>query len=73
MNFLPDKIYDVLKWIAILLLPALGKCIEGIFGVWDIPYGVEIAETLEYLSVFLGTILGAAAIGYQLHKDKSRK
>lgn len=47
MKFLPDKIYDVLKWIAILLLPALGKCIEGIFGVWGIPYGVEIAETIE--------------------------
>ena len=73
MKILPDKVYDVLKWIAILFLPALGKCIEGIFAVWGIPYGTEIAETIEYVSVFLGTILGAATIGYQLYKDKSRK
>lgn len=67
---LNDKVYDILKWVAILLLPALGKCIEGIFDVWGIPYGAEIAETLEYVSIFLGTILGTSAIKYYADKKK---
>lgn len=62
---LSNKVYDVLKWVAILLLPALGKCIEGIFGVWGIPYGPQIAETLEFVSVFLGAVLGVSTIRYK--------
>lgn len=68
-----NKTYDVLKWIAILFLPALAKCVEGIFGVWGIPYGPEIADTLGYVSVFLGAILGASAIKYHLDNKKSQK
>ena len=66
-----DKVYDILKWLAILALPALGKCIEGIFGVWGIPYGPEIAETIEYVSICLGTILGVSAIQYNIEQKKA--
>ena len=63
-----NRLYDILKWVAIIVLPALGKCIEGIFGVWGIPYGPEIAETLEYLSLGLGMILGISTIQYKKGK-----
>ena len=65
-----DKVYDVLKWIAVLLLPALGPMIEGIFAVWGIPYGTQIADTIRYLQIFLGAILGLSSIGYHVsHKN----
>lgn len=62
-----NKVYDVFKWVAIILLPALAKLIEGVFGVWGIPYGADIASTIIYVQVFLGAILCISNISY---KDK---
>jgi hypothetical protein len=66
---LPNKVFDILKWVAIIVLPALGACIQGIFAVWGIPHGTEIAETLKYLSVFLGAVLGVSAIQYKRARE----
>lgn len=59
-----NRVYDILKWIAIIFLPALAKLIEGIFGVWGIPYGAEVASTIIYFQVFLGAILCVSSINY---------
>lgn len=59
-----NKTYDILKWVAIILLPAFAKLIEGVFGVWGIPYGSDIASTIIYVQVFLGAILGVSSIKY---------
>lgn len=59
-----NRVYDILKWIAIIFLPALAKLIEGIFGVWGIPYGAEVASTIIYVQVFLGAILCVSSINY---------
>ena len=63
---LPNKVYDVLKWVAILFLPALAVLIRTVFPIWGIPYGEEIAETLIAFQVFLGAILGVSSISYKL-------
>lgn len=60
-----NKVYDALKWIAIILLPALAKLIEGVFNVWHIPYGADIASTIIYVQVFLGAILCVSNISYK--------
>ena len=60
-----NKVYDILKWVAIIALPAIGVCIEGIFNVWGIPYGHEIEETLKYVSVCLGALLCVSSIQYK--------
>lgn len=62
-----NKIYDILKWVAIIVLPALAKFIEGVFGVWNIPLGPEIASTIIYVQVFLGAVLCIS--NYQYKKD----
>ena len=67
---MPNKLYDILKWVAIIALPAIGVCIEGIFNVWGIPYGHEIEETLKYLSVCLGALLGVSNILYKKNLEK---
>ena len=67
---LNDKLYEFLKWLAIIALPAIGVCIEGIFNVWGIPYGHEIEETLKYLSVCLGALLCVSAIQYKAQLKK---
>ena len=68
-----NKVYDVLKWVAIILLPAFAKLIEGIFGVWGLPYGSEIASTIIYVQVFLGAILGVSSIRYNLKKNEGEE
>lgn len=60
-----NKLYDVLKWVAILFLPALATLVAVVFKIWDIPYGNEIAQTITALATFLGAILGISSLQYK--------
>lgn len=59
-----NKLYDVLKWIAMYLLPALGTFYFAIAGIWGLPYGEEIVGTLAAVDTFLGVILGISSANY---------
>ncbi len=59
-----DRIYDVLKWVAMLFLPALAVLVKTVFTVWSIPYGDEISTTIMAVDAFLGAILGISTIQY---------
>lgn len=65
---LNDKLYDCLKWIAILLLPSLATLVAVIFKIWNLPYGNEIAQTITALATFLGAILGISTVQYKKGK-----
>jgi len=60
-----SKLYDVLKWVAMLLLPALALLVQTVFAIWHIPYGDQISATIVAVNAFLGAILGISNIGYQ--------
>ena len=61
---LPDKIYNVLKWIAQIFLPALGALYFALSGIWGFPYGEEIVGTITCVDVFLGALLGISSYVY---------
>ncbi len=61
---LPNKLFDVLKWVAILFLPALAILIRSIFAIWQLPFGSELSDTIIALQVFLGAILGVSTLNY---------
>ena len=61
---LNDKLYDVLKWVAILFLPALAILIKTVFAIWQIPLGDQISATIIAVQVFLGAILGVSSLNY---------
>jgi len=61
---LSNKVFDVLKWVAILFLPALAILIRTVFAIWKIPFGEEISSTIVALQVFLGAILGVSTLNY---------
>lgn len=63
---LNDNVYDILKWIAIIFLPAMKVAIEPLFNIWHIPYGKEIADTLNILAVLLGSLLATSTIQYHI-------
>jgi len=71
MNFLPDKAYDVLKWIAIVALPAISTFIVVIGRIWgwgDI--ATMVAQTITAVAVLLGALLGISAIHYKGDTEK---
>lgn len=67
-QILPDKVYDVLKWIAIIALPAFSIFYDRIGAVWALPYTEQICETLDAVAVLLGALLCVSAIQYATDK-----
>lgn len=59
-----NKTYDVLKWIAQLVLPALGTLYAALVGIWNIPYGQEVVGTILAVDTFLGALLGISSAQY---------
>lgn len=59
-----DKLYDILKWIAQILLPAIGALYFALAGIWDFPYGEEIVGTITAVDAFLGVVLGISSKQY---------
>lgn len=64
-----NKVYDVLKWIAMYLLPAVGTLYFALAGIWGLPYGEEIVGTITAVDTFLGVILGISNAQYKKSID----
>ena len=62
---LSNKTYDILKWVAMYLLPALGTLYFALAGIWGMPYGEEIIGTITAIDTFLGAILGISSAKYK--------
>ena len=52
-----NQVYDVLMWIAQIVLPAMGALYAALAGIWGFPYGEQIVGTLSAIDIFLGAIL----------------
>lgn len=64
-----NKVYDVLKWIAMYVLPAIGTLYFAIASIWGFPYGEEIVGTITAIDAFLGAILGISTAQYNKNKE----
>lgn len=62
---LSNKVYDIFKWIAQFLLPALGTLYFALSGIWGLPYGEQVVGTITAVDTFLGVILGLSSIQYK--------
>ena len=61
---LPDKVYDVLKWVALILIPAVAVLYGALAPVWGWPYAEQIVYTLTAIDTFLGAHLGISTAQY---------
>lgn len=68
--FMSNKMYDILKWIAQYLLPALGTLYFAIAGIWGLPYGEQIVGTITAVDTFLGVVLGISSVKYKQEIEK---
>ena len=63
-----DKTYDVLKWIATYLLPALGTLYFALAQIWNLPYGEQVVGSITAIDTFLGVVLGLSTSQYNKQK-----
>ena len=61
---LTNKAYDILKWIAQILLPAIATLYFAIASVWGLPYSEQVVGTISAVDVFLGALLGISTAAY---------
>lgn len=60
-----NKTYDILKYIACIVLPALATFILTLSGIWGFKYGEAIAGTITALDVFLGAVIQVSSAKYK--------
>ena len=67
---LNSKVYDFLKYLTIIVLPAIGALYTGLAQIWSLPYSAQIPATITVICTFLGAILCISTAQY--NKDKSQ-
>jgi hypothetical protein len=66
---LSNRTYDILKWIAQILLPALGTLYFALSKIWGLPYSTEVVGTIAAVDTFLGALLGISTAAYNKELD----
>lgn len=67
---LNDTVYNWLKWITMICIPALTTAYVGLSAVWGWPYEAEVAKTSAVICTLLGALLGISTATY--NKDQSQ-
>ena len=60
-----NKMYDILKWITTVVLPAIGTLYFALAGIWDFPYADQVVGTITAVVTFLGIVLGISSAQYK--------
>lgn len=68
MPYLPQKVYEVLRWVVIIVIPALITLYGVIGNTCNIPYTDIVLTIAGAVDVFLGTIFGISKIAYDKQK-----
>ena len=67
---LNNKVYDILKYISLVVLDALGVAYQSLADVWNLPCGTEVMKTCSILSVLIGALIGISSYNYNKEKEK---
>lgn len=62
---LGNKLYNVLKWVALVALDAVGVFYKTIAAIWSLPLGDEVLATCAALSLLVGTLIGISSASYK--------
>lgn len=61
---LSNKLFDALKWLTLVGIPALTTAYVGLSSIWGWPYADQVAKTSAVVCVLLGSLLGISTIQY---------
>ena len=62
---LPNKVYDILKYVTQIVLPAIGTLYFALSGIWGFPYAEQVVGTITAIVTFLGVLLGISSAKYK--------
>lgn len=60
--WLPDRVYDVLKWVGLLALPTLAWAYQALAGAWGLPYAEQVPMTLNICGTAVAVLIGASEL-----------
>ena len=63
-----NEVYDVLKWICMICIPALTVFYVSCAAIWGWPYANEIAKTSAAVCTLIGALLGISTAEYNRTK-----
>lgn len=66
---LSNRLYDILKWVALIALPAIQVFWLTIGKIWSLGYTVEIGATIGACALLLGSLLGVSSYQHNLPND----
>jgi len=61
---LSDKVYDVLKWLCLIAMPAAAYGYSALAKVWALPYATEVPETINIIAFVVGVLIGVSTLNY---------
>ena len=64
-----NKLYDILKWVVIIVLPAMATLYKALSAVWAWPYANEVVTTITAADTSLGAVLCISAATYNYNKE----
>lgn len=67
-----NKVYDILKWVALVMLDAVGLFYQTLAEIWSLPYGDNVLKTCVALSVLIGTLIGVSGTQYNRADNEER-
>ena len=70
MFMFSNKTYDFLKWVAQIVLPAVGTLYFALANIWGFPYAEEIVGTITAIDAFLGALLGISTAKYNKEQEE---
>ena len=65
---LSNKWYNVLKWLALIALQAVGIFYATLASIWSLPYGDEIKDTFNAVALLIGVLIGVSSYNYKKEK-----
>lgn len=70
---LPDKAYKVLKWLALIALPAVAWLVGVVGSQWGLPHCGEIVTTINAVGLFVGVLIGVSQLTAAKPDDSGEK
>ena len=70
---LPDKVYDVLKWVVLVVIPACATAYVGLDSVFGWGYGEVVAKVSAIICALIGSIIGISTAQYNKLKKESEE
>lgn len=59
---LPDRVYDVVKWLALIALPAVAWLVGAVGPQWGLPHCGELVTTINAVALFVGALIGVSQL-----------